>query len=170
MLAFFFRPRKIFDCTKPFTPLLNTVQQGNLVSAVLRLVFIGVVIFACLSQVTPVQAEIVMQSGGRSLRLHDDGSFSNEAVEASSPKMDGQPWSNGTSMSVPAKKQETAPPEALPYGIVPEVHVPYVPDGGRVRPPRPGPDGQIPEPPPRPGQDQWKPGNPPRPVDPGPRP
>lgn len=117
----------------------------------------------------PARADVVIQSNGKTTRLHDDGSFSSgfEPAPEATPGAD-------RSISTPPRKniEDDAAPETLPYGIVPEVHIPWYPGVNRDRPvtgPQVPDQGQRPPPPGQPDSGSLNPGQPPA-SPPGPPP
>ena len=139
MLAFFpsvrnaFCPARTLTCTARVLRARFT-RHGRL--AFLLCLALGL----CLSFSVPAQADVVIQRGDKSMHLHDDGSFTtkrrtDEADEAhTSGSTDNQPLTRGENTSVPSKERKEETPEPLPYGVVPEVHVPWIPG---YRPPGP---------------------------------
>ncbi|MDL2279636.1 hypothetical protein LJC15_03105 [Desulfovibrio sp. OttesenSCG-928-G11] len=133
---------------------------------------LGAAIFSLACPCAPALAEVVIQSNGKTTRLHDDGTFSS----GFEPAPAAPPGADRSIATPPRKNADHAQPEALPYGIVPEVHIPWYPGANRESPitgPQAPEQGQRP-PPVQPG---WTP--PPsgpgatpgiRPPDPGARP
>jgi hypothetical protein len=104
----------------------------------------------CLTLSTAAPAGIVMETGGKTMRLNNSGAYESTSPDAAATTPPRQSNATGEKQEDRDGWRDLAP---LPYGIVPEVHVPWSPrqNDRPPRPERPGHPGGPPRPGDRPG-------------------
>lgn len=163
MVFFPFLGRSRLQCRR--APVPRTAAGSSAVTSVL---LSAVVLLIPAFFADPVKAAVTMESGEHTMSLPPKNEHSakqlpksqkegetDEAAPASPSLFGGSPGQDST-MTTPQRPSDadTSSPEPLPWGIVPEVHVPWFPPGQHagplpppgIRPPRPGvtplrPDG-----------------------------